>query len=102
MEPLDLSGELRRPTGQLPRELQRRLICLAVGDGERDRGRSGRDVQDRAVVVVGVQERPPVLPYVQVDAGERSAAGPHAATSLVSGPGTRPRPGARIPVALSE
>src|SRR4029077_19425339 len=72
VEPLDLGGELRGLAGQFPGELQRRVAGLAVGDGERDRGGSGGDVEDRAVVVVGVQERPPVLTYVQADLPERS------------------------------
>ena len=38
VEPLDLGGELGRLAGQLPRELQRRVVDLAVGDGERHRG----------------------------------------------------------------
>ena len=44
---------------------------------------------------------PASTPILTIDAGHGPAAAFHAATSLVSPPG-RPRPGARIPVALSE
>ena len=61
VEPLDLGRELCRLAGQFPRELQRRLIDLAVGDTDRDRGRSGRDVQDRISLVIARTSHDPAL-----------------------------------------
>ena len=100
MQPFDLGRELGRLVGQLPRELQRRAGDLSVDHGDGYRHRAARDVEDRRVILVGAQVRLPVLAHVYADVSGRPAAAFHAA-SLISGPG-RPRPGERMPAALSE
>ena len=102
VQPLDLSGELGRLAGQLPGELHRcrrrscgrrwtstpwstRTRCPGSACGRRRCSGTSTSPRRRS----------------SADVCGRSAAAPHAATSLASWPG-RPRPGARMPVALSE